>query len=149
MSLPGEWEVEPQRGRDLGARLSRAFFDAFESGARRVIAIGTDCPWMGTARVRLAFEMLNKADVVLGPAADGGYYLIGARKHLPIIFAGIPWGSGFVLQRTLLAIRSGRIRLRLLRRDFDLDRPQDLERIRELIRNGECRAEKLQEWLER
>ena len=149
LALPARWRVTPQRGHELGTRLSQAFLDAFRSGARSVVVIGTDTPWMGRPRLRQAFEALSRAEVVIGPAADGGYYLIGARRHAPMLFKGIPWGTGGVLHATLLAIGKARVRYRQLRRDFDLDRPQDLERLGDLLRDSDCDAPELGKWLGR
>ena len=149
LRLPAEWRVAPQRGRDLGARLNQAFLEAFRDGARRIVVIGTDTPWMEKGRIRQAFARLREVDVVIGPATDGGYYLIGARRHVPMLFAGIPWGTNRVFHATQLAISHAGLSYRQLRRDFDLDRPQDLERLRELIREGKCQTQELRNWLER
>lgn len=142
------WEIEPQRGRDLGERLSRGVADAFRRGAAKVIAIGSDTPWMGARRIRLALAWLDRADVVLGPSADGGYYLVGARRFVPEIFRGIAWGSSAVLNSTRLALDLAGASYRLLDRDFDLDRPADLDRAYRLLRREPWRAPHLAAWLE-
>jgi rSAM/selenodomain-associated transferase 1 len=120
--------VLPQRGADLGVRMENAFRKCFAMGYRQVVVIGTDTPWMGVERVRRAFAELKTNDVVIGPAEDGGYYLLGTRKLVTKIFTGIPWGTERVLELTLKKIVALKLRKRLLRRDFDLDRPEDLKR---------------------
>lgn len=148
IALPAGWEVGRQRGRGLGERLERAFTEAFRRGAKRVVAIGTDTPWMGRERVELALAWLERDDVVLGPCADGGYYLLGARLLLPGLFRGIAWGSRAVLGATRRAVERAGASYRLLPRDFDLDRPEDLERARALLGQQRGRAPALAAWLE-
>jgi rSAM/selenodomain-associated transferase 1 len=121
-------QVLPQRGSDLGARMENAFRKCFAMGFREVVVIGTDAPWMGVERVRRAFAELKANEVVIGPAEDGGYYLLGMRKMVAEIFQGIPWGTERVLELTLEVIAEQKVRGKLLRRDFDLDRPEDLKR---------------------
>jgi rSAM/selenodomain-associated transferase 1 len=127
-------QVLPQRGSDLGARMENAFRKCFAMGFREVVVIGTDTPWMGVERVRGAFAELKVNDVVIGPAEDGGYYLLGMRTMVPEIFRGIPWSSERVLQLTLQAIAKMKLRRKLLRWDFDLDRPEDLRRATRFLR---------------
>lgn len=146
-ALPPGWESERQRGRDLGARLERAFAESFRRGASKVIAIGTDTPWMGRGRIETALAWLDGDDVVLGPSSDGGYYLIGARLPFPELFRGIPWGTGLVLGATRRAIEREGASYRLLPWDFDLDRPRDLDRARQLLQREPERAPELAAWL--
>jgi rSAM/selenodomain-associated transferase 1 len=72
--------VLPQRGADLGGRMENAFRNCFAMGYREALVIGTDTPWMGAERLRQAFTELKRNDVVIGPAEDGGYYLLGIRN---------------------------------------------------------------------
>jgi len=120
--------VLPQRGADLGARMEKAFRKCFAMRYREVVVIGTDTPWMGVERVRRAFAELKVNDAAIGPAEDGGYYLLGIRRMVPEIFRKIPWSTERVLKLTLKVIASAKLRGKLLRRDFDLDRPGDLRR---------------------
>jgi rSAM/selenodomain-associated transferase 1 len=90
----------PQSEGDLGDRMVAAFDLAFCAGATRVIIAGTDCPELTEAMLVEAFEALGEVDAVLGPARDGGYYLIGLRKRNPELFVSIPWGTDRVLKRT-------------------------------------------------
>jgi len=117
----------PQRNGDLGARMAQAFHEAFSVGMARVIIVGTDCPGLTGDLVRTAFEALSDNDVVLGPAKDGGYYLIGLRKPVPHLFGGIPWGTGDVLPKTLRFAADLNLQVYLLEALDDVDRPEDLD----------------------
>ncbi|HXH68020.1 MAG TPA: TIGR04282 family arsenosugar biosynthesis glycosyltransferase [Candidatus Limnocylindrales bacterium] len=127
-------QVLQQRGTDLGSRMENAFRKCFAMGYREVVVIGTDTPWMGAERVLRAFAELKTKDVVIGPADDGGYYLLGMRTMMPDIFQGISWSTDRVLDLTLKAIVRCKLRKKLLRRDFDLDRPEDLERAARMLK---------------
>ena len=91
----------PQVGTGLGARLTAAFAREFRAGARRVVVIGSDCPGVDARVVREAFGALGEWDLVLGPALDGGYYLIGLAAPAPGLFRGIAWSSDAVTSQTL------------------------------------------------
>lgn len=95
------WRCQGQGEGDLGRRLTRAFGKSFAAGRRKVMAIGSDCPYVETTHLRDGFERLISATVVLGPALDGGYWLIGMNRYLPSLFEGISWGSAKVLKQTL------------------------------------------------
>lgn len=137
------WRVAGQGRGDLGARLSRWFRRMTAGGPRQVLAVGADSPWIGAPRLRRALAILKRKDVVLGPAADGGYYLIGARRWLPILFRGVEWGTGSVLRQTRRQLTRAGLRAGVLSRDFDLDRPADLCRAARLLRRGPQRAPEL------
>jgi uncharacterized protein len=115
-----------QTGGDLGTRLSRAFADAFARGQRRVVAIGSDCPGLSPGILGGAFAQLEDHDLTLGPAADGGYYLIGLRRHTADLFAGINWGTATVLLETMKRAAAGSFSISLLEVLHDVDRPEDL-----------------------
>lgn len=124
--LGDQWVYQPQRGSDLGDRLIHAIQSAFEFGMERIVTVGTDCPRLDADRMRQAFDALQQADVVLGPATDGGYYLIGLRRLVPALFSGIAWGSETVLQQTIeIAERLG-LTIAYLDPLTDVDRPEDL-----------------------
>jgi rSAM/selenodomain-associated transferase 1 len=116
---------------DLGARLRRVIRRLLEAGHRSVVVIGSDSPTLPAGRVARAAAILDRggADLVLGPARDGGYYLIGLRDDTPGLFARMPWGGATLCARTLA--RARRLRLRVARLDpwYDVDRPADLERL--------------------
>lgn len=105
----------------LGARLSAAFQRHFDDGARRVIVIGSDCPTVDASVVTQALAALDAHDLVLGPAHDGGYYLIGLRAPAPYLFRGIAWSTDAVLGQTLARARQVALSVALLptRRDID------------------------------
>ena len=86
---------------DLGSRMAQAFSQAFKQGKKRVVIAGSDCPGINEATVRNAFDLLDQFDLVLGPANDGGYYLIGLRQEEPRLFENVPWGAAEVGARTL------------------------------------------------
>jgi uncharacterized protein len=117
---PG-WSTAPQGPGDLGLRLSRAFAEAFAHGRERVVVIGSDCPELQGTDVRAAWLALDEADVVLGPARDGGYWLIGLRQPQPELFAGMPWSSERVLEETLARCRARQLKWQLLRELTDVD----------------------------
>lgn len=91
----------PQAGADLGARLAAATGKAFVDGADRVVVIGSDSPQLSPQRIEEAFGALAAAPLVLGPARDGGYYLVGLREPAPSLFDDIPWSGPQVLMATL------------------------------------------------
>lgn len=121
-----------QRGADLGERMYRALSTALRRH-RAAIVIGADCPALRPADLQRAARLLaGGCDAVLAPAEDGGYVLIGARRVSPRLFAGIEWGSSSVYDATARRLSSLGYRWRALRRMWDLDRPEDLERLRSL-----------------
>jgi len=114
---------------DLGARLASACAAAFADGATAVVVMGSDCPQLSGAIITDAFARLAECDLVLGPARDGGYYLIGLRQPRPQLFAGIDWGTDVVLEQTLTAARRLDLDTQQLVVLDDVDRPADLVRI--------------------
>jgi len=116
-----------QRGPDLGARMKWAMQDAFEQGAEDVLLTGTDLPTLPRARLQQALTLIKKHDVVLGPTADGGYYLIGLRKMVPALFEGIAWSTAEVFADTKKKIEDAGLSLGLLPECRDLDTLEDLK----------------------
>ena len=112
---------------DLGARLIYAVEDAFKEGSDRIVIVGTDIPGIDNAILAQAFQALDKVDVVLGPAHDGGYYLIGMKRPIPQLFRNISWSTSEVLQQTLQAARGAGLVVKLLRPLQDIDLPSDLD----------------------
>ncbi len=121
----------PQEGDSLGERLLAAFAAAFAGGARRVVLIGADCPGLSARILGEAFAALAENDLVLGPAADGGYYLIGLASPQPELFRAIPWGSSQVLAKTLYRAKALSLATRILEELADVDRPEDLRYFRD------------------
>lgn len=121
---PG-WNLKPQGEGELGERLQRAIGEALEAGARKVVVIGADCPEVEERDVRQAWKELEKHDLVLGPAADGGYWLIAMKSLHAELFRDIPWSSDQVLGRTLKKARELQLRIQLLRILSDIDTPEN------------------------
>jgi rSAM/selenodomain-associated transferase 1 len=120
----------PQRGADLGARMSDAIEAAFVDGGEAVALVGSDLPSLPPARITGAFDLLeNGTDVVLGPSEDGGYYLIGMRRLVPELFTGIAWGAADVLARTRAVAERAGLDVALIDQWYDVDRPEDLQRV--------------------
>ncbi|MHC4402701.1 MAG: TIGR04283 family arsenosugar biosynthesis glycosyltransferase [Planctomycetota bacterium] len=122
----GEFPFRRQSQGDLGRRLSCAFEAAFEAGIRRVVIIGADCPAVTPRLLQAAFDRLDGNDLVLGPATDGGYYLIGLSRPSPGLFTRIAWGTGAVLEETLRAARQMNLATSRIVELSDVDRPEDL-----------------------
>ncbi len=148
LGLNKRWRAAPQQGRDLGARMEHAIGDLLQRGASKVVILGADTPWMGRRRILEALRLLDSVDIVLGPAADGGYYLVGARRIFPQMFRGIPWGTSQICDATLRALETSGTSFRLLPRDFDLDRPGDLEKAAEQLEANPAAAPALARWLQ-
>jgi rSAM/selenodomain-associated transferase 1 len=121
-----------QRGSDLGERMRGAFAAAFTDGFERVALIGSDAPELGPPHVASAFAALDDADVVFGPALDGGYTLVAMRQPHDV-FAGIAWSTPGVLERSLERAAELGLRHALLGPAFDVDEASDLERLRGLV----------------
>jgi rSAM/selenodomain-associated transferase 1 len=119
-----------QEGDDLGERMLSGFARAFARGMSRVVVIGTDCPTLDEKILAKAFQLLQQSEVVLGPAADGGYYLIGLSCLIPELFSNIIWGTGEVLAKTQQIAQSLSLQVSYLPLLYDVDTPEDLEKIR-------------------
>lgn len=130
--VPADVQVIAQPGGTLGERMASTMGRLFEGGASRVVLIGSDLPTMTPRLIEGALGALERDPnvIVLGPATDGGYYLIAA-AHLPDVFAAIDWGSGSVLvQTTAAAARAGR-RVVTLEPMTDVDNADDLRGVLE------------------
>lgn len=116
-----------QRGADLGQRLAAAVTDAFTAGAGPLLVIGTDAPTLTGDHLTAAFTALENQDVALGPALDGGYYLIGLREPHTSLFALDPdlWSTDHVLAATRTLARTEGLSIGLLPPLRDLDTPED------------------------
>jgi len=99
------WHLATQADGDLGQRMQHYFADAFRCGANRVVLIGSDSPNLPIDFVNDAFQQLDTSPVVLGPADDGGYYLVGAAGGVPPIFRGVQWSSSQVWSQTVRLLR--------------------------------------------
>lgn len=115
-----------QASGDLGDRLAACLADLLGAGADRVAIVGADTPHIPAASYRRAFALLDEADIVLGPALDGGYYLVAAKASWPELFVGVPMGTEVVLTETLTRATRGGLLVALLSPLRDLDRVEDL-----------------------
>ncbi|TGE20150.1 TIGR04282 family arsenosugar biosynthesis glycosyltransferase [Hymenobacter elongatus] len=115
-----------QNGSDLGARMQAAFAHSFAHGATAAVIIGTDCPDLAADHLTQAFETLQTHDVVVGPAADGGYYLLGMQKLHAAFFQDKIWSTASVLAELLADARRLNLRVHQLPRLRDIDTAADL-----------------------
>ncbi len=123
-------DTAKQRGADLGARMHHALAYALRRH-RAAIVNGSDGPALRPGDLRRAARLLaGGCDVVLAPAEDGGYVLIGARRVSPRLFSGVDWGSSSVFEQSVARLAALGYRWRALRRLWDVDRPEDLQRLR-------------------
>jgi rSAM/selenodomain-associated transferase 1 len=136
LGVSPEVAVETQQGSDLGDRLSHAFNHKWSEGFRKIVFIGTDSPLLRVEDLHAAFEALDANEVVLGPATDGGYYLIGVSASLPMLFSGISWGTSEVFRETVQLLETNAIRWRRLREGFDLDTYEDLVNFYRLLKES-------------
>jgi len=129
--LGSRYEYSAQGGGDLGYRMLHAFEDAFKAGATNAVIIGTDIPDITGGDIQRAFDALRQKNMVLGPAEDGGYYLIGLQKAsllngIERIFGGMEWGIRDVFHKTLTAAKEIGLEVSILDQRKDVDRPEDL-----------------------
>ncbi len=123
--LGSDLAYEPQVEGDLGERMAAAISSRLTAGAGRVVVIGADCPAVDAGVVARAFHALDDYDVVLGPAEDGGYYLVGTRSAHAALFRDIPWSSDRTLEVTLERIAQAALRCQLLDTLRDVDTAPD------------------------
>jgi rSAM/selenodomain-associated transferase 1 len=129
VAVPEDCEPRRQEGSDLGERLRRAFQETLEAGARQMVVIGSDCPHLPVAWVARAFEALDRQDLVIGPARDGGYYLLGAGRVHPFLFEGIPWGTAQVYRETVRRARRQGLAIASLPALDDVDVEESVTRL--------------------
>lgn len=137
--FPGRWHLLPQSDGDLGHRMDDFFRKGFQMGARSVILIGSDCPQIDQAVFFKGLDLLENKDLIFGPAEDGGYYLVGCRKHCPEIFQGIQWSTETVLENTLSKAALKQRSIGLLEKLFDLDDRTALQKFTELYSNQQSK----------
>lgn len=114
-----------QEGKDLGERMHNAFKEAFKKGYKKVAIIGSDLFDLKASCIDIAFQQLGTNDVVVGPANDGGYYLLACKNEVPEIFKDKNWGSDTVLTDTLSDLKNHKVfQLEVLN---DIDYAEDLE----------------------
>jgi len=118
-------ELRSQRGADLGARMAHAF----EANAPLVL-IGADCPSLAASHLAQAWRALRSNDAVFAPARDGGYVLVGLARPAASLFEGIAWGRGDVMSETRVRVAAARLKCVELETLWDVDTPEDFERLR-------------------
>lgn len=126
---PPGFEAREQRGAELGARLAAAFEELLAAPGDRAVIVGADCPDLAVAGFAGAFRALEDHDVALGPARDGGYWLIGLRRPAPALFEGVAWSSDRVLDQTRERAAGAGLTVATLEVLEDLDTPGDLVRL--------------------
>ncbi|MBI1873170.1 MAG: TIGR04282 family arsenosugar biosynthesis glycosyltransferase [Acidobacteria bacterium] len=127
----GTMSLIPQRGNDLGERMDHGFRDLFARGYSGALVVGSDLPTLPPAYLEQAVAELTRHidPVVLGPALDGGYYLIGLRRNHPALFRSIPWSTSATLSATLDAAERAELPVSLVPPWYDVDSVDDLRRV--------------------
>jgi uncharacterized protein len=123
------YEKRIQTGAELGERMCNAFVEVFKNGYDKAVIIGTDCFELSSGIIMNAFDCLNNYDIVIGPAKDGGYYLLGMRNLQTELFKNINWSSDKVLQQTLAVCDRLSLTTQLLPELSDIDYENDLKTI--------------------
>ena len=140
-------DVIPQRGDDLGERMAHAFEDVFRLGIESVVLVGSDLPDLPSQHIREALAVLrgHPNRIVIGPATDGGYYLIGMNGPHAAIFRGIEWGTERALEGTLRAAKALNLQVVSVREWADVDEPADLARLMDAP--ADLRATRTRAWI--
>lgn len=127
-----------QEGDDLGERMSNALRRIFERGWRQALLIGSDIPDLPAEIIREGFEALDSHDAVVGPARDGGYYLIGFRSggFRSSVFEGVEWSAGSVFSHTCGLLAENLLSFKVLPHWNDIDTPDDLEQLLERMKTA-------------
>ncbi len=131
--LGNAYALMPQEGNDLGGRMKNAFLTCFAAGYRRVIVLGSDTPDLTSDAIAEGLDCLNRYGAVIGPARDGGYYLLGfqAEAFSAAIFSGMPWSTSQVFDLTMEAFRRVETDVCILPPWRDIDTFADLQALRE------------------
>lgn len=133
------WEKENykkrlQEGENLGNRMIIAFFDLFQLGYTKVVIIGSDCPELTPLVIKNAFDQLDRTDVVIGPASDGGYYLLGLTHLIPELFNNKQWSTNTVLMDTIKDTINLKKSCSFLTELSDIDTAEDFYRYQEMLK---------------
>ena len=122
----GDYKLTSQKGFTLGEKMSNAFDEAFDS-YNKVIIIGSDCYDLSSKTIKLAYEMLEENDLVVGPAKDGGYYLLGMKEYLPQLFQDKEYSTDTVLKELLAEAEELQLSVYQLPTLNDVDTLDDLK----------------------
>lgn len=128
------FQKEIQEGNNLGERMENAFKSTFAVGYKKAIIIGTDCPGINKNILKDAFAKLDDHDIVIGPATDGGYYLLGMKKENPYLFQNVKWSTDVVLQQTIDLCIIHQLSYFLLPALSDIDEEKDLVHFESVLR---------------
>lgn len=131
----GEFKKLLQKGEDLGEKMSNAFINAFKMGYKRVVIIGSDCFELNEGILNNAFKILEENEVVIGPANDGGYYLLGLQKYYKQFFENKTWSTENVLLETLHDLSNLNLSFKLLPTLSDIDEEKDLNNYPTILNN--------------
>ena len=123
-----DFKKRKQVGKNLGAKMLHAFKSGFKEGYDNIVIIGSDCPDVNPVLLEQAFNELSEYDLVIGPSADGGYYLLGMNKLQPELFRDIDWSTERVLKQTLEKAKSISLSVASLPELNDIDTIEDLEK---------------------
>ena len=116
-----------QVGESLGERMQSAFETVLALGAKKAVIIGSDCPLLSSEIIDNSFKILEEKDVAIGPATDGGYYLLGMKKSLPFLFENKKWSTDSVFRNTINDLDANELYYGLTRELSDLDTLEDLK----------------------
>ncbi|MBC8318188.1 MAG: TIGR04282 family arsenosugar biosynthesis glycosyltransferase [Desulfobulbaceae bacterium] len=122
----GKVSLHKQQNGDLGTRLAAALSTGFQSGYTKILITGTDCPSLTSSLMIQSLDDLNQRDLIIGPATDGGFYLLGLKKSAPQLFVDVPWGTSKVYEKTVSNAQKLNLSLYNLPTLSDIDRPEDL-----------------------
>ena len=138
--VPEGFSLLPQVGEGLGETLANVSAHCFERGASAVILVDSDSPTLPPVYLERAARLLDgdarTCDLVLGPTDDGGYYLVGLRRHCPALFDGIPWSTDGVMEATLERASAEGLRVEMLPSWWDVDTIAELDRLRAELLDG-------------
>jgi rSAM/selenodomain-associated transferase 1 len=129
--LPAGWTMVAQATGDLGQRMLAYFADAHAHQIEKVVLIGSDSPHLPAALLQQAFDQLDAHQCVIGPARDGGYYLIGARNIVPPVFEDVDWSTDDVLPQTITKLQDANISYSLLPPWLDIDTIDDFHELQQ------------------
>jgi len=128
-----KFQIKLQKGHSLGERMKLGFQQAFEDGYKKAVIIGSDCAQLQQEHLQKAYAALDSTDVVIGPAQDGGYYLLGMRTYLPNLFNDIDWSSERVFKQTVAKIIQGGNTYSTLETLNDVDTEADWHEVKDKL----------------
>jgi hypothetical protein len=128
--IPSNFILRLQEGENLGERMSNAFQLLFKSGYQRILILGTDCAQLESRHITDAIQKLDEKDVVIGPAEDGGYYLLGMKKSTTSLFEGIEWSTSQVFSQTIEKLTRAELSYGIIETLSDVDVEEDWEKVK-------------------